>query len=330
MADDVHNDPSDTKSRGYTRRHRREAAHPREEHAAVYSDTEPAVPAAVRRISWGAIFAGAVIILTTLVVLNLLGISIGFSSIDPIVEVNPLDGLAIGTGIWLLVATVIAYFLGGCVASRLAGIPRRTDGILHGILAWGLVSLVTLYFMTTAVGSVFNSAVGVLGEGLQLASQGVAAAAPAAGQLVEEDVGPEGVSLDALVSDLVDQLQQSVTGPPGTEAGDEAALRQAINALFTPGSDATDRQTLVNLLAARTGMTEAEARQRVQQIAQLVPPAEQVGEEIQQIGGEVAAAISSAALWAFIASIIGVVAAAAGGAAGMPKDLPASPAIRRE
>ncbi len=345
MADDVRNTPNDPESRKYTR-HRREAAHPREERVAVYSDDEDGsssrdsaeMPATIKRIAWGAVFAGALIAIVTQVTLNLLGLSIGLGSIDPLVESNPFSGLGIGAGIWVAVCTIIAFFLGGLVASRLAGMPDRKDGVLHGILSWALVSLVTVYLLWSAVGSIFNTATNVVGEGLQAAGQGIAAVAPEAAQAVDENVQLEGVSLDALVTDLVDQLQQSVTGPPGAEAGDEEALSTALNAFFTPGNDISDRQALIDLLVARTGMTEAEAQQTVEQydeqFQQLQQEVQGLGQQIQQtavqIGDTVAAALSSAAFWAFIASIVGAIAAAIGGAVGVPRDLPARASIRRE
>ncbi len=39
--------------------------------------------AAFKRVSWGAIFAGALVSISTLLLLNLLGAAIGFASIDP-------------------------------------------------------------------------------------------------------------------------------------------------------------------------------------------------------------------------------------------------------
>ncbi len=319
------------------RRRRRPAADRREEHGVVYADRGAWGPAAIKRISWGAIFAGAVIALVTQLALNLLGASIGFGAIDPATEANPFSGLGTGTGIWLAVSTIIALLLGGFVASRLAGMPDRLDGILHGVVTWGLVTIVTLYLMTSAVGRVLNVATGIVGQGIQLAGQGIQAVAPGALDEVQQQLQQEGISVEELTDDLIDQLSQAVT--PGAEAEvDDSELRQAIEQLSEPGSDAADRQAVVDLLVARTDMSEAEAQQTVQeyeqQFQQTRQQAQQVSQQVQQqavqIGDTAAEVMSRAALWAFIAMVVGVIAAAIGGALGVPKDLRTAPAVRRE
>ena len=297
---------------------------------------EHVLPAAIRRVSWGAILAGAVIALMTQLALNLLGASIGFGSIDPTAEAYPFSGLGTGTIVWLVVSTIVALFTGGYVASRLAGMPDRTDGILHGVAAWSVVTIFTFYLMTSAAGRVLNTATSIVGQGLQLAGQGVSTVASGTQQQVQQQLQQEGVSLNALVTDLIDELQQSITGPPGTQQGDEDAIRQAINQLTTPGNDAADRQSLVNVITTRTELSQSEATQTVQQFERQLQQVnlqrigQQAGETAEQVGGTVAATLSRAAFWAFISMLIGVIAAAIGGAVGVPRDLPASPAVRRE
>ncbi len=338
MADDVRRDPNDPRPTDPDASRRRVAVYdddddrrPRERRY----DRDDDLPATIKRISWGAIFAGTVIALVTQLGLNLLGASIGFGAIDPATEADPFSGLGTGTGIWLAITTIIALLIGGYVASRLAGMPDRTDGILHGVVTWGLVTLVTIYLMTSAVGRILNTATGVVGQGLQLAGQGVTAVAPAAAQEAEQQLEQRGISLDALVDDAINQVQQAVTGD-APENGSE--LDQAIQQLSEPGSDAADREAVVDLMVERTDMTEAEARQQVQQYQQQFQQArqqaQQTGQQFQQratqIGDQVAAAMSSAALWAFIAMVVGAISAAIGGAIGVPRDLPASAAVRRE
>lgn len=304
----------------------------REAQATHLPERELEVSATVRRISWGAIFAGAVIALVTQLGLNLLGASIGFGAIDPATEANPFSGLGLGTGIWLAVSSIIALFLGGFVASHLADVLRRLDGILHGVVTWGLVTLLTFYLMTTALGQVLSSAAGVLGQGLELAGQGVAAVAPGAAREADEQLQAEGLSVEQLADDFVNELSQSLTG--GEAATEDSELRDAIEQLAEPGSSPEDREAVVDLLVARTDMSEAEARQTVAQYEERFQQTQQFGQEAQQearqVSDRAAAAMSRAALWGFIAMVLGAIAAAIGGAVGMPRDVPASAAVRRE
>lgn len=110
----------------------------------------------VSRISWGAILAGTLTALAVVSMLNLLGLGIGFSTIDPMTENNPLKGLGTGTLIWLGLSNLVALFVGGMVAGRMSGYPSKSDGGLHGFLSWALYALVSFFLITSAVGSVVN------------------------------------------------------------------------------------------------------------------------------------------------------------------------------
>jgi hypothetical protein len=122
---------------------------------------------AVKRISWGAIFAGTIVALVVQIMLSLLGVGIGLGVINP-ASAADLTGLGIGAAIWLVVSTLIALFIGGFVAGRLAGMPIRGDGILHGVVVWGLGTLVSLYLATSAVGGAVSGVAAMLGQGFQL------------------------------------------------------------------------------------------------------------------------------------------------------------------
>ena len=106
----------------------------------------PAAPLPfIRRISWAAIIAGLVVALAIELVLSLLGVGIGASTIHVVNGTSASAGsIGIGSGIWFLLSTLIALFGGGWVAGRLAGMPRPIDGTLHGVIAWSLTSLVTV------------------------------------------------------------------------------------------------------------------------------------------------------------------------------------------
>jgi len=126
--------------------------------------------AKVSRISWGAILAGTLTALAVVSMLNLLGLGIGFSTIDPMIESDPLHGLGTGTLIWLGLSNLAALFVGGMVAGRMSGYPSNSDGGLHGFLSWALYALVSFFLITSAVGTMVNglsSAVSGLFDGSQ-------------------------------------------------------------------------------------------------------------------------------------------------------------------
>lgn len=110
----------------------------------------------VSRISWAAIFAGTLTALAVVSMLNLLGLGIGFSTINPLTENDPLSGLGTGALIWLGVSNLIALYVGGLVAGRMSGYPSKSDGGLHGFLSWALFALVSFFLITSTIGTMVN------------------------------------------------------------------------------------------------------------------------------------------------------------------------------
>ena len=168
----------------------------RDNDVTVYDDDRVARP--VRRISWGAVLAGTLIALMILLLINLLGLGLGLESINPATEADPLAGVGTGLSITVIIANLLALFFGGWAAGRLAGNPRTTEGVLHGILVWGLLTLLTFWLLTTAAGRLVSGAASAVGQGLSLVGQGVSAVAPDAAAAVENALSAQGVSLQSV------------------------------------------------------------------------------------------------------------------------------------
>lgn len=329
----------------------------RDYRAAPYAGVRPAVGlSALKRISWGAVFAGLVVALVVQLTLSLLGLGIGIGSIDPAEEQNPMAGLGTGTLIWWVVSMLISLFAGGWVAGRLAGMPTSFDSILHGILTWGLFTLLSFYLLTTAVGRIISGVGSVVGSTLSLAGQGVAAVAPQAAEAIQGEMENRNINFQTAKQEARQILQQ--TGKPELQpenieqearaagnqaqraAGEAAADPQSagstfdevMNRLYGQGSEvasAADREAAVNVIMERTGRSREEANEIVdswistyeQAKAQYKETRAQVSQRAQQIGGDVASAVSKAAIYAFFGLLLGAVAAAIGGKVGEPHDL---------
>lgn len=124
----------------------------------------------IPRVSWGAILAGGLTALAISVLLNLFGVGLGFTAINPIAESDPFTGLGAGTIIWWIVSNLIALFLGGMVAGRMAGFISKTDGGLHGFLSWCLYTVVLLFFITTTISSIIGGVTGTISSVLGMGS----------------------------------------------------------------------------------------------------------------------------------------------------------------
>lgn len=303
----------------------------------------------VRRISWAAIIAGLAVALGIELLLSLLGIGIGASTIHAVSgESATASGLGIGSGIWFLMSTLIALFAGGWIAGRMAGMPRAIDGSLHGIIAWSLTTLATAYLLTTAVGGILGGATGLLGSALGAAGSGVAAVAPSAAQAAGSQLQKNGVNVDSVTTKIQTMLKQ--TGDPrlspaalkaqaqhqgrvAKNAASKSALnpgetKQNLNALvyrFLHDTGATskraDRQSLINVVAAQQHVSKAQATKTVDGYAQQAQAAQKQAQaavaaaqqKAKEAADAAAAGVTKAAISAFFLLLLGAVAAAVGG-----------------
>lgn len=93
-----------------------------------------------KRISWGAIFSGVLVALGLEILFLLFGLFIGFRLSG--------GGLKFWSWIWYFVTSFFSLYVGGWVASRLAGNPNRANGMLHGFVTWGLTTVATFAILT--------------------------------------------------------------------------------------------------------------------------------------------------------------------------------------
>jgi hypothetical protein len=305
----------------------------------------------VKRISWSAVFAGVLVAVVTQILLSMLGLGVGLSTIDPMEESKPLQGLGIGSAIWYLVSSLLALFAGGWVAGRLASTPRLFDGILHGVLTWCLATLITLYFLTTTVGSIVGGASRLVGDVIGLAGQGVAAVAPTVGGAIQDELERNDIDIRNLRSEIRQVLRE--TEKPGLQpealerqtqqagrqaeaAGERAATNpQAadeeaeglINQFMQLGenvSEQFDREAAINVVMNRTGRSRAEASRIVDNWIQTYEQArvkykqtrEEAAAKARQIADDAVDAAAKVAFWGFVALVLGLGASGYGASLG--------------
>jgi hypothetical protein len=309
--------------------------------------------AVVRRTVWSAVFAGVVIVLIAQLCLTLLGVGIGAAAFDPFRDGNPAAGLGIGSALWILVTALLSLFAGGWVAGRLAASTDRTESLLHGVLTWGLASLVSFFLISTAVGRVVSGGASVVGTALGMTGQGIAAAAPKIAETVGAAVGVDDLSLADVQREarkLLAETRRPELAPRNlerraTQLGREAS-QSAAEAAKRPGMageelegllervlgrgrqvvQAADREALVNVIVARTEMSRDEASRTVARWeAQLADArqavsrtAENAVEKTREVADAAATGVAKAALWTFAGLLLGLAAAALGGWLGSP------------
>ena len=313
-----------------------------------------AVPdrSAERRISWPAVFAGGLLSIALMILLAMLGTGIGAGTLDPLsADGSPsASAFGIGAGIWWAVSTLLSMFAGAYVAGRLSGVLRAGDGALHGLLTWALALLTTVYLVGSGAGSLLSSAGGVLGTVASVSASGAAAVAPKLASIAGDQLQKSGISFDSIKDEAMTLLQQ--TGKPGLQVGavtneakgaandvkaavsadprqqDFPALLERLLSQAKGTASQLDRDAVVNVVMARTGLSHDEALQRVEgwqaaaeqaraKVAEATAAAKQ---KAREAGDAAAKAVSRAMLLAFLALALGAVVAWLGGSFGQRRE----------
>ena len=112
------------------------------------------------RTPWGAIWAGLFAFVAIWSVFGLLGEAIFASAANPNVA-NPVSGMSVGMGVWSVILTIIAMYVGGRVTGALAGITTRHEGVMYGMTMFGLSVIGTV--VVVVLGGTALNGVGVSG-----------------------------------------------------------------------------------------------------------------------------------------------------------------------
>ncbi len=113
-------------------------------------------------IAWSAIVAGSLVAIAVGLVLAILALGLGLGAVDVVSGEDADAGTVTGAvGVWWTVSALLSLFVGGWVAGRIAGGPFVPGGVFVAILVWALVTLASLYILTTAVSTVLGGPLAV-------------------------------------------------------------------------------------------------------------------------------------------------------------------------
>ena len=263
------------------------------------------VPTRMRRISWGAIFAGVAIALSIQVLLNLLGLGIGASTIDVRQGNTPGSGLAIGAGVWFAVSALLSLLAGGWAAGRLAGVPDRKEGVLHGFTTWSVTTIATICLLSSAVGGLIGGSASLLGKAGALTGQGASSAAPTVTNLLSQSTGVTPADVKQQAGDVAsDPRFQTFVSQSVSQGG------------VTPEA----QQNLAALVAQKQGISPEQANGEIAGWqAKLQQAKEQAKVTAANAADAAAAGVSKTSLLSFAVLLLGALAAALGGFLGTPE-----------
>jgi hypothetical protein len=224
-------------------------------HAVGVVDDIDVVEPPVAGVSWAAVLAGAVASCALTLVLLSLGAGLGFGVVSPWSHSGvSATTFEISSGLYFIVMAMISSAVGGYLAGRLRNrwTGVRSDEVLfrdtaHGFLAWALASVLGAILLASPATSLLSSATS---GAMQAASSSQA-------------TGP----MDGYVDMLLRPANPTPENPANI-ADTRRELARLLTADFRSGAEpsAADRSYLGKVVAARTGLSPADADKRVNDV----------------------------------------------------------------
>ena len=263
-----------------------------------------------RRISWAAIFGGVILVVAVQLLLGLLGAGIGLGTVNTNGGTTPdASSFGMGAGIWWVISSILALGFGGYAAAWLAGIEIKWDGVLHGLITWGIATLLTIYLLSSAVGSVIGGGFSAVGSAASAAGSGVKDAAQPLAQAA-------GVSPDMLQQQAQAYLQPANPDPATLSPQD--AQKQVVTNLATYAKGGPDapaaKERVIAIMAAQQHINHDDAAKQFNDAqAKLQQTRDQAVQTAKNAADASAAAASKTSFAAFGDLLLGAIAAAIGG-----------------
>jgi hypothetical protein len=265
----------------------------------------PLISQAKAAVSWPAIVAGAFVAAGVSVILLALGSGLGFASISPWANHGvSATAFTITAAIWLLVTQWISAGLGGYIAGRLRSRWEGTHvhevffrDTAHGLITWAVATVLIAASVTSSVASFVGG--------------GVRSVADAGAQ------GAVSAALSPNADYSLDKLFRSTASAESSRGGGNYKVEAAhiiANAISTGTMPDADRTYLAELVAERTGVSQAEAQRRVDDfVAAALEAQAKVKAEADRARKAAADASIYLALSLLVGAFIASVAAALGG-----------------
>ncbi len=273
-----------------------------------------------RSLSWRAIIAGTVAGLAIHLLLTLLGLGLGIGSLEPITDENPAAKLGLGAAIAWCVSALIALWSGGWVAGRFVPATYKRSGSLHGFLVWSLATVAMFIFATSTTGMAIGGAVRVLG----FAAKPVVAAASGVGDIAKDAIKQNADAIGSYVDEAIQSRGQNAN--PATVVRARREIGYALTTLFAPGSDVNSQEKRAAVTRAMTeaGVSEQEANRMLTEWtasyermkADFQSAKDDMEKKARATAETASTAVSHAAVWTFLAFLLGAVVASLGGKAG--------------
>ena len=262
--------------------------------AGPYASAGTAPEARLSAVSWPAIFAGAFVATAATIMLLALGSGFGLASVSPFTSNPSATTFTVLAAVWLIIVQWVSSALGGYLTGRLR--TRWTAVHTHevffrdtanGLLSWAVASV----FL---VGLAISGASSLLGTGTHVATTAAT------------NTQPSAYMLNTL-------FRPSTPGGTQATAQDRSEASEILAQGVTGTVNQSDQTYLAQLVAARTGVTLADAQGRV---TNAEAQEQEAVAKAKQAANAARKAASGFALYTFASMLIGAFIAAVSGAMG--------------
>ncbi|AUW42072.1 hypothetical protein [Rhizobium leguminosarum] len=261
-------------------------------------------------MTWGPIFGGAAAAIGVTLILLLLGSGVGLTMVSPWSgQSSSLGTVGVTAAIWLVVVQWLSSGLGGYITGRLRTkwAAVHTDEVFfrdtaHGFISWALATIFVAGFLASSLTS-------LAGAG----AQAVGSAATAAGTVASSTAS----ATDLPTAYFTDALLRPEQARAGATSDDTTATAEVSRILLNGAAAGQipddDKAYLATIVSARTGLSEADARTRVDTVLKRIDDAKVAA---QKAADEARKAASTTALLGALSLLIGAFIAAAAAAFG--------------
>ncbi|TCU04850.1 hypothetical protein [Rhizobium sullae] len=266
-------------------------------------------------MSWGPIFGGAFAAVGVTLILLLLGSGVGLTMVSPWPGQSSSAGsIGVTAAIWLVVVQWLSAALGGYLTGRLRTkwAAVHTDEVFfrdtaHGLISWSVATVFVAGFLASSLTS-------LAGAGVQGVSH-AATTAGLAGTIAAASSDSQVVNLST--SYFTDALLRS-DRPPAQATADQGVATAEVSRILLQGAAQggipdEDKNYLATLVASRTGLSEADAKARVDAILKRVEDAKVAA---QKAADEARKAAATTAMLGALSLITGAFIASAAAALG--------------
>jgi hypothetical protein len=217
-------------------------------------------------VSWAAVAAGAVGAAALALLLTAFGAGLGLSAISPWSDSGvSASTFKTGTGIYLVIVAVMSSAVGGYLAARLRTKWARVythevffRDTAHGFLAWAFATLLSATVLSSAAAYLANATAAAVGG----------AALQATGSVNPADIYVDKLFRASPAAPAPASSSNSATPSNATPNQSRAEVVRLWTSDVHEGYDfsATDKAYVAQVVAARTGLSQADAERRVSDV----------------------------------------------------------------